>query len=180
VQTVIGDAGGAIEVSTAPGKGTTMDIILPATRAPLESLTQGLHALPRGRERIVLVEDQHDLRDVTKQQLVLLGYEVVSYPSAEDALLHLNGSEPAPLDLLFTDVVLPGMSGAALAERLRAQRPELPVLYMSGYTDEVVLARGVDARHARFVHKPFAFQELAHALREALAAWPDEASGMAS
>jgi two-component system, cell cycle sensor histidine kinase and response regulator CckA len=170
VQGVIAQAGGIIDVTTAPGYGTTFDVILPATKGKLEREVRQDSELPRGSERVALVEDQPTVRALAQQQLGLLGYHVVPYASGEEALRELSPEVLRTIDVLVTDVVLSGMNGAALAEHLRRQRADLPVLYMSGYTDEILLSRGVDARGTHYVAKPFSLQDLAQALRRTLEA----------
>jgi DNA-binding NtrC family response regulator len=113
------------------------------------------------------VEDQPALRALAEQQLRELGYQLSSFSSAEDALRGL-GPQLASVDLVVTDIVLQGESGGALVQRLRSERPDLRVLYMSGYADELVLLRGVDTRSSHFLHKPFSLKDLAQAVRRAL------------
>jgi nitrogen-specific signal transduction histidine kinase/ActR/RegA family two-component response regulator len=168
VHGVVAQAGGIIQLHTRLGEGTTFDVILPASDVAPRRSAPVPSELPRGSERVALVEDQVAVRELAQQQLRMLGYEVMPYPNGEEALRALGREELGRIDLLLTDVVLSGMNGAALAERLRQQRSDLPVLYISGYTDDVVLARGVDASGAHFVHKPFSLKDLAQALRRAL------------
>ncbi len=109
---------------------------------------------PRGTETILLVEDEAAVRDIATAVLELQGYSVLAAGDAAEALAIAEQS--AGVDLLVTDIVLPGdVNGRELAERLRACRPELEILYMSGYTDDPQLREGIDDRHAAFLQKPF-------------------------
>jgi signal transduction histidine kinase/ActR/RegA family two-component response regulator len=162
-------AGGLIEVTSAKGEGTNFTIHFPrtisaVTRAPHEEVA------PRslsGTETIALVEDQALVRSATKRQLESLGYNVLDFASAEQAQAQLNG-RLAQIDLLVTDVVLSGDSGRVLAEALRQRRPELNVLFMSGYTEDVVIRHGVELGAVAFLQKPFSAEQLGHAVRRAL------------
>jgi two-component system cell cycle sensor histidine kinase/response regulator CckA len=123
----------------------------------------------------VLVEDQAAVRTLASAQLRMLGYQVLAFESAEDALAAL-AAQPRRIELVLTDVVLRGMDGPALVDVLRAQRPELPVLYTSGYTDEIVLARGLRTELLpALLRKPFTLEGLAHSLRALLDAAPTQA-----
>ena len=123
---------------------------------------------PVGQERIMLVEDNEIVRGPITQVLEELGYQVVAAAHPAEAL-ELAGGQGA-IDLLVTDVVMPGMNGRQLAELLLAQQPGLKVLYMSGYTDDAVIARGVIDREMAFLQKPFGADELAQKVRELLEA----------
>ena len=122
--------------------------------------------LSTGSESVMLVEDQPGVRALTQQQLTLLGYRVVAYASAEEATSAIRGGHVA-VDVLITDVVLAGMSGASLVKCLRVSQPHLRVLYVSGYNEDAVLTHGLNAT-ARLLAKPFSLQELALAVRAAI------------
>jgi FixJ family two-component response regulator len=117
-----------------------------------------------------LVEDQILVRSTTKRQLESLGYRVLDFASAAEALPTLR-SEP-DLALLITDVVLAGASGRELAEELSKARPGLSILFISGYTEDIVLRHGIELGVVNFLPKPFNVTELAHAVRRALEARP--------
>jgi two-component system cell cycle sensor histidine kinase/response regulator CckA len=167
VQSVVRTAGGFIEVESTLGKGTRFDIYLPATHERSPTRSDDPQDIPQAsNEYVALVEDQAAVRALAQNQLQLLGYQVGAFASAEDALRAL-GPE-TQVDVLITDVVLRGMDGPTLVERLRERQPDLPVLYMSGYTDDHTLARGVDAASVHFLRKPFSIREIAQAVRNAI------------
>jgi two-component system cell cycle sensor histidine kinase/response regulator CckA len=124
-------------------------------------------ASPGGTETILVVEDQAPVRDSARAALERLGYQVGTAPSADDALRYVR--EGGELELLLTDVVLPGMNGVALAERVVAERPDVRVLFMSGYTSEACVPEGaLKGKPCAFLHKPFSLDVLARAVRELL------------
>jgi len=166
---------GTITVGTEPGAGTTFTVYLPA----VEHVEPRISSSPppnrlRGAETILLVDDDEHVRVLTRTILRKHGYDVLEAHSGGDALL-LSEQHTARIDLLLTDVVMPHMTGPQLAECLLAIRPEIKVLYMSGYTsDEVVRHRAHDATIA-FIQKPFTPDVLARKLRDVLGA-PAEAT----
>jgi two-component system cell cycle sensor histidine kinase/response regulator CckA len=124
--------------------------------------------LPRGSETILLVEDEESLRELVRECLEATGYTVLGAKHGAEALEICERHE-GPVHLLLTDVVMPQMSGRELAERLGAVRPNIPVLYMSGYTDDAVVLHGVLAEGTAFLQKPFGAEALARKVREMLA-----------
>jgi DNA-binding NtrC family response regulator len=120
-----------------------------------------------GDETILLVEDDNQVRDIAGDILVQRGYTVLSAKSGEEALVMAdrhNGS----IDLLLTDVIMPGMNGRELYERMAARIPGIRVLYMSGYTGEVITHKGILDEGVEFIQKPFTVSGLAGKVREAL------------
>jgi signal transduction histidine kinase/ActR/RegA family two-component response regulator len=167
---VIKQAGGFVDVLSKEGVGTTFDLYFPSTEASLEAPRQVLSDnVPAGNECVALVEDQPALRELVSDQLSRLGYRVVSFPRAEDALAD-HGFSVSEIDLLVTDVLLTGMTGPALVDRLRQSRADLRVLYMSGYSSDEVFARGVDAASSALLYKPFSIKDLAQAMRRVIEA----------
>ena len=112
-----------------------------------------------------MVEDEDPVREVTALLLETLGYEVLQVSNAE-AALDLAQNTSAKIDLLLTDVIMPGMSGRELAEVLRTREPGLPVLFQSGYTDDIVVRRGILHAEVAFLHKPFTIDALAKKIRD--------------
>ncbi len=121
-----------------------------------------------GTERILLIEDEEMLRSTTQQMLERLGYTVVAAENGEEGLRIAERMDGA-FDLLLTDLVMPGLSGRAVADWLAAKWPELPVLYTSGYDDDVMEALGVPAGSVAFLQKPFTPVALGRKIREVLA-----------
>ncbi len=162
-------SGGRIDVSSEPG-GTTFKIYLPRLEA--EWLGPGEKPVPPpppplGSEAILLVEDNEALRAMIHETLDGAGYTVVAGSNPREALGSAD-SRTAPIHLLLTDVVMPGMSGRELAEILEASRPGLRVVYMSGYTDEAISHHGVLNPGTRFLQKPFSAGALLRTVRQAL------------
>jgi two-component system, cell cycle sensor histidine kinase and response regulator CckA len=170
---IVKQSGGYVWVYSEPGHGTTFKIYLPraeegATSDPRELSSAG-RSLPRGTEVVLLVEDEKGVRDLAREYLELSGYSVIE---AEDGYtaLELTAMHAGPIHLLITDVVMPGISGRELADRVRNIRPDVKVLYMSGYTDQSVVHHGILDGDAVLLQKPFSMATLASKLREILTA----------
>jgi PAS domain S-box-containing protein len=165
----IKQSGGHIEVETAPGRGTTFHIYLPLHReaSAAGAPEDGSSDLPRGAETVLVVEDEEGVRDFARRVLERCGYRVLEAASGAEAL-GIAAGHPGTIDLLATDVVMPGANGRVLAEQLSGVRPDLKVLYISGYADEEVLRRGVAEAGAAFLPKPFTPAALASKVREVL------------
>jgi PAS domain S-box-containing protein len=160
---------GQIEVESTVGRGTTFRVLLPAaTREPAEPVRPADGpALVGGRETVLLVEDERSVREIARAILERFGYRVLEADSGEAAVLTWQeaGGE---IDLLLTDLVMPGdLSGLALADRLRAERPALRVMFMSGHPSDVVQRR-LGAEPDRLLQKPFELPALVHAVRQTL------------
>jgi two-component system cell cycle sensor histidine kinase/response regulator CckA len=162
-------SGGYVDVSSQLGGGTTMKIYLPCVD-PVGKQRQepnGPTGSFAGVETILLVEDEFSLRQLIIHHLQFLGYRVIEAPDAS-AAISLSDSLKDTIHLLMTDVVMPRRNGRALAEILRTKRPEMRVLYMSGYTGKVLDTCGELADGSFFIAKPFGRNELAQKLKEAL------------
>jgi two-component system, cell cycle sensor histidine kinase and response regulator CckA len=160
---IVRQSGGHVAVSSELGEGTTFRVYLPRTDKPrrVKSLaTQG--GSVRGTETILVVEDEAQVRSVIRTILRRAGYEVLDAANGEEALKLLGMPESESIDLLLTDVVMPGMGGRALAERVEERRPGTRVLYMSGYTDDVTV------QHGSLYQKPVKPLALLRKVREVL------------
>jgi CheY-like chemotaxis protein len=166
---IVKQSGGFIWVYSEPGDGTTFKIYLPRVDEPVEGVAAPATSNEslRGAETVLLVEDAAAVRAVTRQVLERLGYTVLEAPNGQ-AALHLATKHHGPIHLLLTDVVMPELGGRQLAEQLRARRPELKVLYASGYTDDAVVRHGVLQLGVAYLQKPFTPDVLARKVREVL------------
>jgi PAS domain S-box-containing protein len=167
---IVKQSGGYIWVYSEPGKGTTFKVYLPRVMDAIPSSTAAempSSTPPKGRETILLVEDEPAVRELIQMVLSERGYTVLEALAPEDAE-RLAGNNGAEIQLLLTDVVMPGMSGRDLAKRLTARHPHLRVLYMSGYTFNVIAQDGTLEEGISFLQKPFTPQVLTEKVREAL------------
>jgi PAS domain S-box-containing protein len=162
---------GLIDVDTAPGCGATFRVYLPRASGPASAATVVTRARPAlgGTETILLVEDEPAVRALVRDILTGYGYTVLEAASGAEALAFFEG-DGSRIDLLLTDVVMPSMSGKTLAGRLTAARPDLDVLFMSGYTDDVIGRHGVLDSKLAYIQKPFTPEQLARKVRDVLAA----------
>ncbi len=165
---IVKQSNGYVWVSSEPDRGTTFEIYLPriADAVPDERTATSPPAAP-GSETILLVEDEDAVRSLARRILERQGYTVLEARHGRDALRIAKGHDGA-LDLVITDVVMPEMSGSELARRLAAQRPGVPLLYMSGYTDDEIIRRGVLDPGMAFLEKPFTSGSLVRKVREIL------------
>ena len=165
---VIKQSGGYILVESEVGYGSTFEIYLPRVEEDLEVPSEGqrLARLGQDHRTILLVEDERSLRKLTMSTLREIGYSVYEAQDALEALDIAKRTETA-IDLLLTDVIMPGMSGRSLADTLSAQRPEMRVLYMSGYTDGEIAPHGVLEAGTSILRKPFTRDQLMRQVDEA-------------
>jgi CheY-like chemotaxis protein len=161
---------GFINVYSEPGQGTTIKIHFPRHRDMSEEAAPQRSEERRaagGSETVFVVEDQPAVLGLARKILEGRGYKVLTATSPEKAL-QLIQNEPVKVHLLVTDVIMPEMNGRELAERLSAMYPDLVVLFMSGYAEDVIAERGVVEEGVHFLEKPFTAADLAAAVRVAL------------
>ncbi len=166
---IVKQSGGYVWVYSEPGRGTTFKIYLPRVEAALDSAVPATAVPPvaGGRETILLAEDDPSVRAVVSDVLAQKGYRVLRAADGQAALEMARGQE-ARIHLLVTDLVMPGMTGRELAESLTAERPDVRVLYMSGYTDDAVVRHGVLEEGMPYLQKPFTPRALSAKVREVL------------
>ncbi|HYC34053.1 MAG TPA: ATP-binding protein, partial [Gemmatimonadales bacterium] len=167
---IVRQSGGHIRVNTRLHEGSTFTVYLPRVEgvADLDPLDDVSPVPIRGTGTVLVVEDEEAVRVLAKRVLVVRGYQVLDAGSAQEALELTDGGRRR-IDLLITDVVMPGMGGPALAERLVAAQPGLPVLYISGYAEEAIRRQGSLPAGGALLEKPFTADQLARRVREAIA-----------
>jgi two-component system, cell cycle sensor histidine kinase and response regulator CckA len=161
---IVKQGDGSIWVYSEPGVGTTFSIYLPRVDAAANLPRESASSRPslRGSETILVVEDQDQVRKMAVRILREYGYEVIESANPEDALLH-SEAFAGPIHLLLTDVIMPGMTGPELVDRIKPRRPSMEIIYMSGYSQHITL----DLAGA-YLSKPFSPQALAIKVRETL------------
>jgi two-component system cell cycle sensor histidine kinase/response regulator CckA len=166
---IVKQSGGSIWVYSEVGIGTTFKVYLPCVGTALETGSQGdkLEKVQGGSQTILIVEDEAALLEVTHQSLEAVGYVILAAQSPSEAI-RISESHPGPIHLMVTDVIMRGMNGAQLATHLSAPRPEMKVLYVSGYTDDTIVRHGVLEAGLAFLQKPFSPKTLARKVGEVL------------
>jgi len=169
VRMIAEEAGGFLTFESESGRGTTFTMHLPALVVPVpaENTAPNATTPSHGEETILLVEDEEAVRSAICHVLQELGYRVLEASGAA-AAIRLVEQHAGPIELLITDVVMPETNGRKLAERLTLLRPDLAVLYVSGYTDDAVVRHGVFESNMEFLHKPFTIGALAGKVRQIL------------
>ena len=170
VHGIVKQSEGSIEVYSELGVGTSFKIYLPRMEQAASTGTSspGLDTAPIGTETLLLVEDEDAVRALARFTLQQCGYKVLEASHGEEAI-RVATEHREKIHLLVTDVVMPGMGGRVLAELLLKLRPEIKVLYLSGYTDDAVVRHGILHEEVNFLQKPFAANALANKVREVLA-----------
>jgi two-component system, cell cycle sensor histidine kinase and response regulator CckA len=166
---IVQQHGGQIFVESEVGKGTCFSIYLPRVGDPVDVERRNSPRLnqPVGSERVLIVEDEDIVRRVTVRALERRGYAVLQARNGEEAILLMEGAHD-PIDLLVTDVVMPGINGRDLAIRLTALQPGLPVLYMSGHTQDIIAEKGIVEPDIAFIEKSFTTDAFCRKVRDVL------------
>jgi two-component system, cell cycle sensor histidine kinase and response regulator CckA len=173
---IIKQNGGDVFLYSDQGKGTTVKVYFPRVAEATESdRRKEPREVPRGTETILVVEDEDMVRRVVMKALVKHGYKVLEAKNGKDAL-QICASYADRIHLLLTDVIMPGMNGRQLAELLAPSRPEMNVLYMSGYTENVIVNRGILKPGISFIEKTFTSERLCFKVREVLEDQPSNVS----
>jgi CheY-like chemotaxis protein len=164
---IVRQSEGAIEADSQQGKGSKFRVYLPLLETPADVIKPVPAMAGGGNETILLVEDDADLRDLSRRVLTMNGYRVLPASHGRDAL-RVAEEHTDEISLMVTDVIMPGMSGRELADKLQATRPAMKVLFVSGYTDNIIAERGMLAPGTAFLQKPFSPRHLAGKVREVL------------
>jgi len=169
VRKIVKDSRGDVWVRSAPGQGATFTVCLPAILQPAErpENASSLAPVPAGNETVLLVEDEDSVRRLLTQVLTRRGYNVIEASNGEEAS-RIFEERGAAIDLVLTDMVMPRMTGRELAERVLQIRPDAKVIFMSGYTDDVLVRTGALRPGMSFLQKPLRAEVLASKVREAL------------
>ena len=166
---IVRQSAGHLDVFSAVGSGTSFHIYLPRVEGALaeKPSKSGLQPPPRGTETILLVEDEDGVRALTRHVLAACGYTVLDVVDGHEALM-LADTQTGPIDLLITDVVMPGLGGPEVAEQISRRFPGIRILFVSGYTDDAVIRHGLSQQGVNFLQKPFSPPELAAKVRDVL------------
>jgi CheY-like chemotaxis protein len=167
---VVQQCGGFISVESRPGQGTTFRICLPSADAvaPVVAPAEPTTAAAGSGGTVLVVEDEEEVRFLVREMLERDGYRVLEAQWAGEAVM-MNETHRGEIDLMITDVIMPGESGGELAQWMSQVRPDMPVLYMSGYTDDAIVRHGVQNDGAAFLQKPFTEEALLSRVRAMLA-----------
>jgi CheY-like chemotaxis protein len=166
---IVRQSGGHIDVRSAPGRGTTFEIILPQVSTAVPARAEHImhNALPRGTETVLVVEDEDAVRLIVRRVLRDQGYVILEARDGNEAL-RVCAQKGDAIDLVLSDVIMPGMGGRELSRALAVSRPGLPILFMSGYNDDGDLTGSSTDTAASVLAKPFTAETLATQVREAL------------
>jgi CheY-like chemotaxis protein len=165
---IVRQNGGNILVYSTPGEGTVFEVYFPlADSLPVETERGITEAPPKGSATVMVAEDEDTVRNLTTRILERNGYRVISAANAEEALV-LWSDWRQDVDFLLTDVIMPGLNGLELFNRLKDDKPELQVLYMSGYPEDVIADHGMNTGTVQLLEKPFSPDKLLTKIREIL------------
>jgi DNA-binding NtrC family response regulator len=165
----VAQSGGFVDVQSQPGRGTTFSLYFRAVEDVAESAGRPLQApdLPRGSGTVLVVEDEDAIRRILLETLGECGYTVLTAGNAQEAMALIESAKQK-IDLLISDVVMPGWSGPELAKHFQAARPGVPVLLISGHTGKMLTEHGVVPSDVNLLVKPFSSQTLARTVRKVL------------
>ncbi|MGH9798398.1 MAG: response regulator, partial [Candidatus Polarisedimenticolia bacterium] len=165
---IVRQSGGRVQVESEPGRGTCFTLLFPRVDAPIAGAArEDRGAAPAGTETVLVVEDDERLRKMVEEALSAFGYTILAARDLAQALA-LSGTHAGTIDLLLTDLVLPGGNGPEVAQRLRERRPGLKVLCMTGYTDDALPRLTLLEPGTPILRKPFPILTLARKVREVL------------
>jgi CheY-like chemotaxis protein len=166
-------SGGFVSIVSTVGVGTTVTSYFPRAHEALQPVSERVRpqAELHGAETVLVAEDQAAVRDLMVRVLEGLGYAVLAARDGSDAI-KIEEGHPGPIDLLLSDVIMPGLNGPDLAQRLLRRRPSMRVLYVSGFTSHLATRLGTIGSRAGFLQKPFTPDRLARKVREVLDAPP--------
>jgi two-component system cell cycle sensor histidine kinase/response regulator CckA len=172
---IVAQSGGQIQVDTVPGRGTTFHVDLPRVHANREARPVATSIVPPDRAEdmarrlgtVLLVEDEPAVRELTRRALERAGYKVLAAENADDAM-QASQRWPEAIDVVLTDVTMPGLHGPQLVELIRARRPEIGVVFMSGYADNELRSSGILPSTGAFLPKPFSIASLVRTVAEAM------------
>jgi len=166
---IVKQSGGSIQVESEVGRGATFRIYLPVAEGSLSKQQEptAVEKVAGGTETILIAEDEPDLRELARIFLEGYGYKVLEAANGEQAI-QMADAFGGPIDLLLTDVIMPGMSGPQLAVKILGKRPETKIVYMTGYTDDMVVQHKVLEPGVKLLQKPFGKIELALKVRSTL------------
>jgi CheY-like chemotaxis protein len=169
---IVKQAGGHVDVYSEVDRGTVFKVYLPwaGDEASHTESAGAVPTYPVGSEHVLVVEDDAAVRDIIVHVLSTHGYQVHAVSSGDAALTHVESG--APVDLVVSDVMMPGMSGPAMIEAIMPRRPHVRVLFLSGYTEEASALTGLRPAHVAFLQKPFSFSALLTKTREVLQGLP--------
>jgi CheY-like chemotaxis protein len=165
---IIKGYGGAITVSSAPGEGTTFNVFLPAMDGQQFIEGESESVMPTGNERILFVDDEDALADLGKQMIEALGYQVTSRVDGLEAW-NLFRTHPERFDLVITDLVMPDFSGEDLIREIRNIRPDIPVILVTGFTEQMPKEKAASLGIDRLMNKPVVMKDMARFIRDVLA-----------